>query len=177
MKIITIVLGFVLIAGGVFCMLYPAATFATLGWLVGILLLLSGVNAIAGYIKNRKSKANSIWDFLFGLLTTAFGIFVLFSPLMRAITDITLVYMFAVWMLIGGVVRIVDAMRLMRLKNTAWIWMVLLGILMLVLGVYGFIHPMVNAVAIGWIMGIFVIFQGFNLVGIGLASDKKAAEA
>lgn len=82
-------------------------------------------------------------------------------------------------LVIGGILRIVGAVGLIRLRNKAWIWMIILGILMIILGVYGFFHPLVNAIAIGWMMGFFIIFQGFNLIGMGSTwgggSDNNAA--
>lgn len=178
MKIITIVLGVILVIGGIFCMVYPAATFSTLGWLVGILLLISGVNAVANYVRGRKVGLANVWDLVYGILTLILATVILFSPLAAGITDVILIYMFAFWLLIGGIIRIVGSIALMRLKNRGWIWMIILGLLMVVLGIYSFFHPMVNAIAMGWMMGFFIIFQGFNLIGIGSTlgggSDKAA---
>lgn len=179
MKIITIILGVILVIGGIFCMVYPAATFSTLGWLVGILLLISGINAIGNFAGGRKAGAANTWDLVYGILTLILAVIILFSPLAAGITDVVLVYMFAFWMLIGGIIRIGGSVALMRMKNKGWIWMLILGLLMIVLGIYGFFHPLVNAIAMGWMMGFFIIFQGFNLIGVGSTlgggGDKGAA--
>ncbi len=169
MRVLSIILGVILIIGGVFCIAYPTATFATLGWLVGILLLISGINGIAAYVTGRKSGGATVWDLVFGILTVVLGVFLLFSPLAVGITDIVLVYLFSIWMVVGGILRIVAGVGVIR-KHTgskAWIWMLILGILMILLGIFGFFFPLVNALAMGWMMGFFIIFQGFNLIAMG----------
>ncbi|MDR1515188.1 MAG: DUF308 domain-containing protein [Synergistaceae bacterium] len=177
MKTITIVIGCLLAAGGIYCMVTPGATFLRVGWLVGVLLLASGINSIAacffGRSENKKGGA-IIWDLLGGVFTTLLAAVILANGYARFATDIALIYIFAGWMTLVGTLRILAALKL---KSAAlpWGWIAAFGVLSVLLGVYSFFHPVFMAFTIGVLIGLQMLTQGLNMVAFALSMPGKKA--
>ena len=49
MKILGIITGLLLIISGVYCFMHPVLTFASLGWLVGLAVIISGAGSLAAW--------------------------------------------------------------------------------------------------------------------------------
>lgn len=60
--------------------------------------------------------------------------------------------------------------------KTAMKWLgVILGVLMIILGVYGVFHPVRFFASLGWMIGLAVMFAGFDGLGTWLAMHKTKA--
>lgn len=172
MKILTIIVGVILVIGGFFSIATPLNTFTTLGWVIGILLLIAGINIIVDYFMLRKAKSLGMGDLLVGVLTVALALFVLYGQIARVALDAILIVLFGAWVLIGGIMRIVASLNHKKNGDSFWIWIMLFGILSVIVGVYGFFNPVVFAFAIGWMIGFLIIMQGINLIGLGFTIKK-----
>ncbi len=174
MKMITIILGVLVAIGGIYCLFAPGATFLSLGWLVGIALIVAGINAIAAHGKGKKTGHSTVWDVVGGVLTILAGFFVTFNLFTRLLTDVALIYIFAAWLVLTGILRIVSAFKLKGLK-LPWVWFLIAGILGLLLGLYSFFHPVITAFSIGYLLGFWVLFAGINLIATGMTMKKDKA--
>lgn len=174
MKILTIIMGIILTVGGFYALASPVSTFASIGWVIGVLLLIAGINIIADYFMMRKSKAMGAGDLLGGILTIALSLLILYGQFTRIVLDAFIIIAFGIWVLITGIIRIVAGLNHRKMGDSFWLWIVLLGVLSVILGVYGFFNPMVFAFAIGWMIGFFIIMQGINLMSLGFALSKKS---
>lgn len=169
MRIFTIIMGVLLSIGGVYCMLQPGATFMTIGWLIGVMFLISGVNMLAAYMKQRGQQNASGGDLLSAILVLLLGLLLVVNDFAQFMTDTFILYLVGITIIITGVARIYTSLNLRKLGIGAWIWAMVVGVFTLVMGIYLLIHPMVTAMALGLLIGFVFIQQGITLLGIGLA--------
>lgn len=169
MKLFTMIMGILLSIGGVYCMLQPGATFLTIGWLIGVMFLISGVNMLAAYFKQRGQRASSGGDLLSAVLVLLLGVLIVVNDYAQFMTNTFILYLVGAIIIITGMARIYTALSLRRLGVGAWVWSMAVGILTLLVGFYLLIHPAVMAVALGLLIGFVFIQQGITLLCIGLA--------
>ena len=167
MRVLSIILGILLVIGGFFMMLTPGITFLSLGWLIGFVFLFAGVSLIIGYFTGRKTKTSSVWDLIFGILSCVLAIAILVSPYAEFLADTLLIYFFDFWLIFGGILRIISSFQMKKAGDHSWVWVLVIAILSVIIGVYALFNMMVSAIAISWLVGFFVILSGFNLLGFG----------
>ena len=172
MKILTIITGILLVTVGFFCLFSPGLTLLSIGWLLGLMLLLSGINIIADYFALRKALAFSGWNLLSGIITAVLGGLLLINQPLRLMTDIAAIYLLGIWMLAMGIVRFAAAIQLRKIPGSGWGWLLVLGILMALVGIYSFFHPMVSAFTLAWLIGFYIIIAGVDLVTLGTMLHK-----
>ncbi len=170
MKVLTIILGVLLTVGGFICIFTPGRTFLSSGWALGFMVLVSGINMIALYFKNRKES--SLSSLVGGILLTLLGVFAMVSLPTRAMTDLFIAYAFGAGILIYGIFQIVFSIRAKKIKSS-WGFALAFGILDVLLGGYCFIHPMVSAMTVGVLIAFVIITQGFNLIALGASMKDE----
>ena len=126
-----------------------------------------------GYSRVRKVLPISIGSLVLGIITALLGVFLLINQPLRLMTDIIVIYMLGFWILAMGIVRIVSSIQLKSIPGSGWGWLLALGILMTLMGIYSFFHPMVSALTLAWLIGFYIIFAGVDLVILGIAMRKS----
>jgi uncharacterized membrane protein HdeD (DUF308 family) len=91
-----------------------------------------------------------------GVLGIIFGLIALFMP---GVTIVSLVLVFAAYMLVDGAFSIAGAIRA-RGRNNQWGWLVLNGIISIITGILAFLWPLVTAVAFVLLIAIWSIVAG-----------------
>lgn len=181
MKALAIILGVLMVAGGIFCVVDSAMTFAVLGWIVGLAAFVGGIGLIGAYSNNHRQGAASGWTLFGGIVSAVIGLFILFSGRALFFTDTVLVYMISFWAVIFGIVSIVVAFKIKQLRNHLppeqrghlWLWSLVLGILTALLGIYACLHPLVTVVTVGWLVGLSIIFTGVDTILLGIMMPGK----
>ena len=181
MKVLSIVLGILMVIGGIFCVADSAMTFAVLGWIVGFAAFIGGIGLICSYCDAHKYGASSGWTLFGGIVSTIIGLFILFAGRALFFTDTGLAYMISIWTVIFGIVSIILAFRMKQIRNTlpperrghVWLWTLILGILTVILGIYACIHPLVTVVTVGWMVGLSIIFTGIDTICLGIMMPGK----
>lgn len=174
MRALTIILGILLIITGIYCFFNLGMAFVTLALFLGIVMMVYGISQIIAWFASRKNGGSSGWVAFEGILTLAIGAIVAFYPL----SEVVLAIWFAAWLIASGLMRIIAAVQTKRnFPGTPWGFMMFMGILTIVVGIYGVIHPMVIGMALAMLFGIFFVLQGINCILFGLgtakAKDKK----
>lgn len=172
MKVLTIIIGILLVIVGFFCLFTPGLTLLSIGWLLGLMLLLAGISIIVDYFAMRRAFAFSGWNLFLGIITAVMGALLLINQPLRMVTDVIAIYMLGVWMLIMGIVRVVEAIQLRKVPGSGWGWLLVLGVIMALVGVYSFLHPMVAAFTLAWLIGIYIIVAGVDLITLGTMLHK-----
>ena len=115
-----------------------------------------------------------MWESLVirGVAGLLFGIAAVFWP---GLTLVTLVYIFSIYILISGVVGIVESVMALVHKGS-WIWKLLLGFAELGVGVYLVRHPAVTFQTFILIIGLILIARGVFEVVSSLIDDMTATE-
>lgn len=132
----------------------------------GWLLIIGGVLEIADAVW-RKTWSGFFIDLLTGVLYAVVGFMVIANP---GATAVGLTLLIAMFLIVGGIFRIVAALSA-RYPN--WGWLVLHGVVSLLLGIFiwqGW--PVSGLWIIGLFIGIELIFNGWALVMLGMATKR-----
>lgn len=168
MKWIGVVLGVLMVALGLYGTFRPMVFFASLGWLIGLAVLAAGFDGLGAWWAGRKAKTSSVWDLVLAILSIVFGIILLCNIGLRILTDAMLLTLFAVWIGVSGVLRIVNAVQQ---KPKAWGLLVVLGVLLIILAIVSLAHPLITALSIGFCVALNIVFQGVNMIFAAFAGD------
>ena len=148
-------------------MLATMATVVLIGWL----LLVGGI-VEAGHAFWRKKWSGFFVDLLTGILYMVVGFMIVANPVATAET---LTLLIALFLMFGGVFRIVAALAV---RFPHWGWLVLHGAVNLLLGIAIWRQwPWSGLWVIGLFVGIDLIFNGWSLVMLGLAAKRLPAPA
>ena len=151
-----VILGLMALSWSVLTTLVSVAIF---GWF----LLIGGIISVVHAILRRRWGGFFI-ELFAGILYVLVGLLLVGNPAQSAVA-LTLVI--ALFLLIGGVFRIVTAL-VVRFQH--WLWMLLNGVISLLLGVMIWSQwPVSGLWVIGMFIGIDMIFYGCSLVMLALA--------
>lgn len=173
MKTFNCILGVFSILGAVYCILFPGITFLNAGWVVAILLGVYGICSIFEYFSNpaRKEKKNNgglIADGVIGLIigigSAVLSGLALFNTGVRVTLDLIILIIFACWLIYSGVTNIIGAVVLKKYGGKMWVITLILGILVILTGLYGATHLLFTAFSVGYIIGLELLIYGIRLI-------------
>lgn len=144
---------------GVAALFWPGLTLFVLVVAYGAFALVDGAFAIVAGI--RAGSESRRWLLVAeGALGVLAGLAALTWP---GITAVVLLYIIALWAILGGVLRIVTAISLRREIDNEWT-MALSGALSIVLGLILAVLPGVGLLSLTWLIGIFALAVGGSLI-------------
>jgi uncharacterized membrane protein HdeD (DUF308 family) len=172
------VLGLLMVVGGVACLLAPGETYLSFVWLFGVLALVQGVATCVTWPSRRRAQATDGWDLAWGIVSALFGLALVLSDFVQVLTAVFLAYYLAAWLVVTGVIRIVQALRLRSAAKASadvlpaelaalgprWGWLLALGILLILCGALCLFNPLVAALVAGTLVGVSVVVLGVDLV-------------
>lgn len=173
MKIFNCILGVFSIFGAVYCIFYPGVTFLSSGWLVAILLGVYGICSIFEYFSNRSKKENKkstglvaggVIGLIIGIASAVISVLALFNVTIRASLDLVILIMFAFWLVCSGVISICGAVTQKKNGGKMWILTLILGVALIIAGLYGATHLLFAAFSIGYMIGIELMTYGICLI-------------
>ena len=173
MRIFTILIGLFLAAGGFYLFLTPVSTFYSIGWFIGVLLLVTGINIIVDHFILKKNGIKGAGDLIGGALTILLAVLIIYSQFARLALDSFIIVAFGAWVFISGIIRIFVSMQHKKSGEKVWIWIFILGVISVFLGIYGFVNPAMFKMAIGMMVGFFITMQGINMIGLGISLGGK----
>lgn len=150
--------GVALVVLGVLCIAYPGNTILSLAWVLGLMLLISGISTFGAWATLRALNPFNGLTFLAALLQVIVGLILVINPAPLAIA---LPFIFAFWVMFEGVDLMVDAFNYRRFGFRRWWLLCLFGLLVAIGGCYAmFCNPEVSATLISWLVGLAIIFDG-----------------
>jgi len=176
MRVLTILSGILMLATGVFCLINPGQTFLVLAFVVGIVMVINGIIHTLAYLVGRglnNKGDNNGWILVDALITLLLGVLVLCNQL---VVDMAIPMVFGMWVLVSGILRVEAASHINRGRKLVNFRSTLItGILTVIVGLFGFINPLVSWLTIGLLLGIFLCMQGINVIelGINMPHEKK----
>ena len=84
---------------------------------------------------------------------------------------------FAVWMFVSGILRIEAATHINKEKKRSnFRTTMITGVVTLLVGIFGFINPLVIWMTTAVLLGMFLLMQGINIIelGIHMPHEKKS---
>ena len=147
-----------------------------MAWLIGCFTLAAGITKLIFTCRTEAFLPNSGSRMLSAILQIVLGVIFLANNLFLAVS---LPVIFAMWVLIEGVVIAVQSFDYKRVNYQYWWVILLLGIAGAVLGILGLRKPDVSAATLSTIIGIGIVALGaaylFALCGIH-KFEKKVDE-
>ncbi|MBQ8161486.1 MAG: DUF308 domain-containing protein [Clostridia bacterium] len=177
-KILSAILGLLMMASGIYCLMTPGLTFMTVGWLIGCNMIADAAGNIITWKERKDEGMADGWTLAGAIASLAFGIVLLGSNALQLSVDMFVAYLAAAWLLVIGIMRFVRSMKLRRFHralNTKIVakrwWVVMLnGIVLIALGILSLMNPTITAFAIGTMMGLNILFAGVNLISTACAA-------
>ena len=170
MKVFNCILGIFSIFGAIYCMFYPGLTFLSSGWLITMLLGVIGICSIFEFATSSDKKnskglvADGVVGLIFGIGAAVISVLGIFNPWVRGSLDFMILMLFAFWLFYSGIASIVKSIGLKKNGGKMWILTLILGILVLLSGLYGALHPVLTMIAIGYVIGIELLIYGVRLI-------------
>ena len=152
--IITAVL---LIALGVVCIIHPGASFASAAWLMGLLIIASGIFSLIFGLRAQAFLPNAG-------STTLLAVFQIIVGLMLATnilaSEVALIAVFSMWVLFEGVSLAVLSLDYKKGGYDRWWLMLLLGLCSIILGFLALRNPERTGVFLGVLLGLGILANG-----------------
>ncbi len=169
MTVLFVILGILLLAGGFSCMFTPLLTFMNAGYFVVILIVAFGIAGIIKAIAEKRFRVN----FVFSILSVLLGIIMLAFPGYLLFAETVMLMLTAVWFVVMGIITIATSVTVTKAAGSKiWILQLISGILAVLVGGYSFFQPMVMALSIGMLIGIFFIETGITLMFSGTITKE-----
>ena len=174
MKVLAIITGILTAILGFIAFGMPLRVFLGLGWILGALVLVNGVEVIIGAFTGKKD----IWQCILGIIIAIGGGIILFNTVSRVMTDAILAYLAGIVITAYGISAIVSGCKTWSKSKGMSILGIILGVLSILAGIFSVMHPVITMISLGYIIAFNVIMQGINMVIMAFALDKikKAAE-
>ena len=158
MKVINGIVGVLSIFGAIYCLFFPGLSFINIGWVITTILGIFGICSIIFYFTKKKMYENLMIEGVHG----AFGLVV---GIAAAVVSI--------WMILDGVSSIAESFAMKKASTSkSWILALVLGIIMLIFGIYGICHLIFVARFIGITMGIMLMSYGIKLIASLFEKDE-----
>ena len=168
MKVFNCIMGVFSLFAAFYCFFKPGVTaLMTIGWIVTILLGVIGFCGIFEYARNKKAKKhmiNGTLCLIFAICTAVLSTFAMFDVSMRATFDLIIVVMFALWLVISGVDSIADSIKLKKDSERTWWLTLILGILVVIMGMFCGTHLLFTTQVMGYMMGFCLTLYGIRLI-------------
>ncbi|MFO0874496.1 MAG: DUF308 domain-containing protein [Phycisphaerales bacterium] len=163
-------LGVLLVILGVLSMTLPQLSGLAVALIVGAVLIVAGVTRIVAGL-NAPSLGAGTLHVLLGLLMLLAGAFMLLNPWI-GLAKLTLIA--AIYFGADGIAEIFTSFRIRPRKG--WGLLLLNGLVTLLLGVLIWREwPLSGEWAVGILVGVQLLFTGFQLIALGSAAKQLAA--
>ena len=150
-----------LIVLGVMCILNPGEGFQDMAWLVGLLILVSGVLSLLFGIYSKEILPNAFYTRILGIVQIAVGLLFVCN---KFLGSTVLVVIFAIWVMFEGLSLAILSFNYKKGGYKRWWIMLLLGVLSLVLGFLAVSHPAKVGVLFGILLGAGILANGIDRI-------------
>ncbi len=164
MTVLSIIMGVLLIIGGIGCMFTPFATFLSAGMMMAIMMFVYGIVGVVRFFH----KDSGVLELIASILAIIVGIIAIVRPGSTLVLDSFVLTMISVWLLVKGVLDIVISIQAKN-EVKGWGWGVAAGVLSIIAGVLSFINPVVTALTMGVLMGLYFVESGIDMIVFGSA--------
>ena len=166
MRGVQIGLGILVVILSIYALSYPGATFVSLVWILGIILLIVGIEKIiAGIFLPIRGKGASIG---LGILVLIFAGLVIAYP--GFATWIITVFI-GIALLFGGAASITQAFSG---RESGWKKAFLIGVgaLLIIIGITTLVSPIFGAQFAGFVIAIGLLIAGIQMIAAGATGRK-----
>ncbi len=175
-KTLFVILGILMIITGITCFFTPVETSSVIPFVFGLAMVVAGIGRIIAWFSIREYAPQSGWVLASSIISLIFGLMLTTSPMLQMSIGVFVVLLTGWWILALGIIRIVHAFHLLKIKRESsdfvwnemigsnWWIAFILGLLLSVLGVIIILNPLLGLGVIGVVVGCGMITAGINLI-------------
>lgn len=156
-NIYLIVTAVMLVVLGVVCIFNPGASFASAAWLMGLVILVSGVSSLIFGLRAQAFLPNAG-------STTLLAVFQIIVGLMLATnilaSEVALIAVFSMWVMFEGISLAVLSIDYRKSHYDRWWFMLILGVCSIVLGFLALREPETTSAFLGVLIGLGILANG-----------------
>ena len=175
-KVLSIILGILMIISGLYCLFTPGLTYLMVGYIVGLSMVFDAIGRFVYWCQAKKEGQADGWMLIGAILSAVFGFFVLNSAALQLGVDAFIAYYIAIWLVCYGIIVIIRAWKIRRVHKNwdtkmlgkHWYTPLCLGILLCVFGILSLLNPTIIASAIGIYIGLGIISAGANMITLAM---------
>ena len=116
-KTLSVILGILMILAGITCFFTPIETSSVIPFIFGLAMVIDGIGRIIAWFSIREYAPQSGWVLASSIISLVFGLMLTTSPMLQVSVGVFVVLMTGWWILALGVIRIVHAFHLLKLKR------------------------------------------------------------
>ena len=152
-----ILTGVLYILLGIVALVIPETMQKTLGYLIGIVLIIAGLISMVCYLLRDARENYYHNEFVFGLVGIVVGAAVLY----KVEVIISLIpFILGILVLFSGCSKLQDAIDLKRLSYGSWVGMLVVAVINIILGIVLICNPFKAAVLLFRVLGVGLILSG-----------------
>lgn len=160
--------GVLLVFTSVWCFAHSGATYLSLAFLLGVMMLLQGTSLFTSFLIIKKTrKIGPSWLLGDGITTIILALPVLFNMLTA---DVVVPVFFGLWILSSGIFRIVSGI------NEKWLgdfkWLIFFGSISSLVGAYLLINQSVFDIPIILLLSLVFLLQGINMLYFSASQES-----
>ena len=163
MKTASIITGILMIILGICAMSMPFRTFLGIGWIVGALFLIYGIETVVAALNKDKKD---IWACILGVIIAILGLWITFSAFQRVLTDLMIAYLVGFNLILYGVLRVIAGCKLLKVKTGTGVLVIICGVISVIAGMFSVGHPILTMMSVGLIIGVNLVVQGISMITI-----------
>ncbi|MDD6572549.1 MAG: DUF308 domain-containing protein [Thermoflexaceae bacterium] len=170
MHMITWITGILTVLLGLYAVVRPMRTFLSIGWILGTLLLVNGIELVILSLSKEKKEIGTC---ILGVVEGLAGIILLFSGLQRFLTDIMATYLVGVSIFIYGIFQITGGVRSLKVSKGKGILVIICGVLSIIVSMIAVSHPILTMFSVGYIIAFSILMQGINMIVLAINMGSK----
>lgn len=165
--------GIILVVLGTLCISSPSITIKAIAWIIAVSTLLIGLAKSVFAFQTQRFLTGSASRLFSAIIDIVIGVVFLMN--LSKLGD-ALPIIFAIWVIIQGLIVVIDSFDYRRHESKGWWAVLVVGIIVVLLGVTGIIKPDASARVLTLIIGLAILFKGVSylltLIGIGKLSKE-----
>jgi uncharacterized membrane protein HdeD (DUF308 family) len=147
---------------GLLLLIWPGPTTGVIIVLVGLFALLTGIVGVFAAIGAAGNGQPWGWKLATALLGILVGLAIMRWP---GATAVVILYLIAFWLILGGIVGIVESIAAHRTFSHAWL-LLLSSVVAILFGIAMFAWPKVSLTLVVSLIGLYAIVQGIVLCAL-----------
>lgn len=176
MVVFKILFGILMIFGG--CSLLTMPGFFTalpLCWMLSIFMLVGGIVAIIRYIEDKNAEnvakkngaayaKTGVGSLIFGIAAVVLAVLARSSETGAEIFIKIVAVLFGLWIVLDGVSFFAAGLNLKKVAVGGWLGMIIIGVLLILAGIFCVVNSFVSLTAIGTVFGISMVMAGVTFM-------------
>lgn len=162
----SILISILFILLGICLFLFPETIISMISYILGGIILVSGVISIIRYFTRKERITMFAFDLIYGVFSIIFGVIMITNPTALATV---IPFVLGIWVIINSIVKMRYSFRLKDYNQSAWLSTFVISIVMLLWGFILLFNPFEGALVITQVIGLFIIvYAMLDLVEVSL---------